>query len=62
MEEIPMLSADLIKQLDNNEPELDVRPGTNIDVIMFRSGRLSLIRELKIRANYTSKKIQTITF
>jgi len=50
-----MLSFELIKQLDKYEPEIDIRPGLSMDVIMFRAGRRSIINELKIRQEWYDK-------
>jgi hypothetical protein len=52
MKEIPMLSGDLINQLEQDELELDIKPGLAMEVIMYRAGRLSLIRDLKLRKEY----------
>jgi len=56
LKEIPMLSSELIKQLDECESKLNIRPGLNIDIIMFRSGRRSIIDELKIRQEWHNNK------
>jgi len=52
MKPIPMLSVDLINQLAEDEPELDIRPDVNMETIMFRSGRMSLIRDLIYRKEH----------
>lgn len=56
MKQIPMLSKDLIEQLTKDEPELDIRPDLSKDVIMYRSGRLSIIKELRYRQEYFKTK------
>ena len=55
MKEIPMLSANLIEQLDEDEPKLSVKPGMSKDDIMYRAGRRSLIEELLVRQEYYEK-------
>lgn len=49
MVNIPTFSADLIEQLAKNEPDLEIKPDMSKDVIMYRSGRWSIINELVVR-------------
>lgn len=57
-----MLSADLIKQLAEDEPELDIKPGVNMEVIMFRSGRQSIIKELLYRLEHNETDNTEVKF
>jgi len=55
MKPIPRMSVDLIEQIAKDEPELDITPQVNLEVIMYRSGRISMIKELLYRLEYFEK-------
>ena len=52
MKQIPMASADLIDQLVKDEPTLDITPKLTMEEIQFKSGRWSILNELRIRQEY----------
>ena len=52
MKEIPTLSANLIKDLAKDEPNLDIHFGMSIAEIQYKAGRWSVINELFTRLNY----------
>jgi len=52
MKQIPALSHNLIKQMDEDEPKLVVKPTMNQDDIMYKAGRRSIIDELIYRQEY----------
>lgn len=49
MDNIPVLSVDLIKELDRIYPQIPVRPDANINNIMFSAGQRSVIEFLLTR-------------
>ena len=56
MKQIPTLSADLIRQLAKDEPELSIKPDLTKAVIMFMAGRRAVIEELLVRQEYYDKQ------
>ena len=52
MKEIPTLSANLIKELAKDEPDLDIHFGMKMEEVQYKAGRWSVIRELLHRLNY----------
>ena len=51
---LPLLSEDLIKELDDFYPHRIAKPGTPIDKLWFDNGKRALIDELKERLTGTN--------
>lgn len=49
MKPIPTFSADLIEQLDKDEPKLYIKPNMTTDEIMWAAARRKLIDDLVYR-------------
>jgi len=52
MKKIPTLSSALIKQLIQDEPDIDITPILSMEEIQFRAGRWSILNELNQRQEY----------
>ncbi len=51
---IPLMSEDLINELDKNYPRQAHQPGTNLDRLWFDNGKRDLIEELIERLGSTN--------
>ena len=56
MKEIPILSVNLIEQLDKDEPVLTINPKMEKDEIMYKAGRRAIIDDLIYRLKYFENK------
>ncbi len=52
MKELPILSANLIKELAKDESDLNIHFGMDIKEVMYKAGRWSVLNELLNRLNY----------
>lgn len=52
MMEIPTLSANLIREIAENEPELSIHFGMTMAEVQYKAGRWSVINELLQRLNH----------
>lgn len=56
MKEIPTLSANLIKELAKDEPNIDIHFGMGMAEIQYKAGRWSVINELLTRLKYDTEE------
>jgi len=60
MKAIPVNSAELIEQLDKDEPLVNPKPGIDHDTFWYNAGRRSLIDDLKFRLQFTEEQLDIL--